>query len=176
MGTQPVHHTTNLQTMCPANFRIPLPFDHNNFGHNHQRNFKVAASPIQVCAGHQAGAESAIHAMCSIFQEENTEGVLLIDASNAFNSLNRQVALHNIQVLCPRASLILINTYRFPSRLLITGGKELLSQEGTTQGDPLSMPFYAVSTHILIMFLRIAFEVVKQVWLADDASAAGKLV
>ena len=104
-------------------------------------DFKVTAGPIQVCAGHQAGAESAIHAMCSIFQDENTEGVLLIDASNAFNSLNRQVALHNIQVLCPRASSILINTYRFPSRLFITGGKELLSQEGTAQGDPLSMPF-----------------------------------
>ena len=53
-------------------------------------DFKVAAGPIQVCAGHQAGAESAIHAMCSTFQEENTEGVLLIDASNAFNSSNRQ--------------------------------------------------------------------------------------
>ena len=73
------------------------------------------AGPIQVCAGHQAGAKSAIHAMSSFFQEENTEGVLLINASNAFNSLNRQVALHNIQVLCSRASLILI-TYRFPSR------------------------------------------------------------
>ena len=60
--------------------------------------------------------------------------------------------------------------------MLITGGKELLSQEGTTQGDPLSMPFYAASTYILIMFLRIAFEDVKQLWLADDASAAGKLV
>ena len=139
-------------------------------------DFKVAAGPIQVCAGHQAGAKSAIYAMCLIFQEEISEGVLLIDASNDFNSLNRQVALHNIQVLCPRASLILINTYRFPSRLFITGGKELLSQEGTTQGDPLSMPFYAVSTYILIMFLRIAFEDVKQMWLAYNASAAGKLV
>ena len=69
-------------------------------------NFTIAACPIQVCADHQAGAESAIHAMCSMFQEENIEEVLLIDASNAFNSLNGQVALHNIQVLCPRASLI----------------------------------------------------------------------
>ena len=113
--------------------------------------------------------------MCSIFQEENTEGVLLIDASNAFNSLNRQVVLHNIQMLCPKASMILMNT--FPSRSFITGGKELLSWEGTRQGDPLSVPFYAVSTFILIMVLRIAaFEDVKQVWLADDASAAGKLV
>ena len=30
--------STILQTMCPANFRIRLTFDHNNFGHNHQRN------------------------------------------------------------------------------------------------------------------------------------------
>ena len=114
-------------------------------------DFKVAASPIQVCAGHQASAKSAIHAMCSTFQEENTEGVLLIDASNVFlNSLNRQVALHNIQILCPRASLILINTYRFPSRLFIPGNKELLSPEGTTQGDPLS-------TVCLFMKCRLTF-------------------
>ena len=38
IGTQPVHHITNLQTMCPANFRIWLPFDHNNIGHDHQQN------------------------------------------------------------------------------------------------------------------------------------------
>ena len=38
MGTQPVHYITNLQTMCPANFRIWLTFDHNNIGHNHQQN------------------------------------------------------------------------------------------------------------------------------------------
>ena len=44
------------------------------------------------------------------------------------------------------------------------------------QGHPLSMPFYAVSTYILIKFLWIAFEDVKRVWLADDASAVGKLV
>ena len=38
MGTKPVHHITNLQTMCQANFRIWLPFDHNNIGHDHQQN------------------------------------------------------------------------------------------------------------------------------------------
>eukprot|EP00794_Sanderia_malayensis_P000855 gene855-147_t len=58
-------------------------------------DFKEAAGPIQVCAGHQAGAESAIHAM--------------------------------------------------------------------------------LSTCMLINRLRIAFQEVKQGWLADDASAGGKL-
>ncbi len=79
--------------------------------------------------------------MQSIFKEENSDGVLLIDAANAFHSLNRQVALHNIQVLCPRASIIFIKTYRNSTRLFISGGGEMLSQEGTTQGDPLAMPF-----------------------------------
>ena len=129
-----------------------------------------------MCAGHKAGAEAAIHAMQSIFLEENSQGVLLIDASNAFNSLNRRVALHNVQILCPRASTILINTYRCPSRLLITGGGEMQSQEGTTQGDPLAMPFYAVSTSLLIALLHSSYDKVRQVWLADDASAARSLI
>ena len=49
-------------------------------------------------AGHEAGAEAAIHAMHQIWDEENTEGILLIDARNAFNSLNRKVALPNILI------------------------------------------------------------------------------
>ena len=49
MRTQPIHHTTNLQTMCPANFRIRLLFDHNNFGHNHQRNSTVPEQIYSAC-------------------------------------------------------------------------------------------------------------------------------
>ena len=58
-----------------------------------------------VCAGHEGGAESVIHAMFSILQEENVEAVLLINASNACNPLNRQVEFNNIRILCPRASV-----------------------------------------------------------------------
>ena len=50
--------------------------------------------------------------MREIFNDEQTEAVILVDASNAFNSLNRQVALHNIRIICPAFSPILINTYR----------------------------------------------------------------
>ena len=41
-----------------------------------KQDFKEAAGPIQVCTGHKAGSEAAIHAMHEIFQEENS----LIDA------------------------------------------------------------------------------------------------
>ena len=49
MGTQPVRHFTNLQTMCPANFRIWLTFDHNNIKHNHQQNSKAPEQVYLTC-------------------------------------------------------------------------------------------------------------------------------
>ena len=138
-------------------------------------DIKEAAGPLQTCAGHGAGAEAAIHAMRTIFESEGTDAVLLIDASNAFNCLNRAVALHNVQVTCPILATYLVNTYRHPTKLFIAGGKTILSMEGTTQGDPLAMPWYSLSTTTLINSLRASTPEVKQVWLADDASAAGKL-
>lgn len=44
---------------------------------------KEAAGPLQVCAGHNAGAEAVIQAMSQVFEEEGIDGILLIDASNA---------------------------------------------------------------------------------------------
>ena len=115
-----------------------------------KEEIKEAAGPLQVCAGHSAGSEAAIHAMGQVFVEEGTDGILLIDASNAFNQMNRSVALHNIQITCKEMSLYIINTYRSSSRLFICGGGEILSQEGTTQGDSLAMPLYSVNTSIMM--------------------------
>ena len=137
-------------------------------------DIQEAAGSRQLCAGQIAGTEAAIHAMRSIYSNEDTKAVLLVDASNAFNSLNRQVGLRNARLLCPSLSKILINTYRDASDLFVDG-QALLSEEGTTQGDPLAMPFYALATLPLIDCLS-DIQDVKQVWYADDASAAGSLL
>ena len=113
--------------------------------------------------------EATVHAMHAIFEADETDGILLIDATNAFNSLNRAAALHNIRILCLIISVFAINTYRIPARLFITGGKEILSAEGTTQGDPLSMGVYALSVQPLITALQTTSST-KQCWFADDAS------
>ena len=55
-----------------------------------------AASCLQLCAGQRAGCEAAVHAMREIFADEGTEGILLVDASNTFNSLSRRAALLNM--------------------------------------------------------------------------------
>ena len=71
--------------------------------------------------------------------------------------------------------LYVINTHRSPSRLFICGGGEILSQEGTTQGDSLAMPWYSVNTSIMIKNLRAHCPMVKQVWLADDSAGGGRI-
>ena len=108
-----------------------------------------ACGCVQLCGGQISGIEAAVHAVRSAFESDGNEALLLADASNAFNSLNRQVALHNIQRICPPLSTILINTYRAPTELFVDGDT-ILSQEGTTQGDPLAMPMYALATIPLI--------------------------
>ena len=96
------------------------------------KDIEQAVGPLQAATGLQGGAEAAIHSMKLIFEQDSTDGVILVDASNAFNSLNRKAALHNIRIICPEFSTVLINTYRLPVRMFIQGGEEILSVEGTT--------------------------------------------
>ena len=56
------------------------------------------AGALQLSAGQDAGVEAVVHAIHDIFSEENTDTVLLIDAENAFDFINREVMLHNIKI------------------------------------------------------------------------------
>ena len=76
--------------------------------------------------------------------DDQTEAVLLVDASNVFNFLNREAAMKNIQSLCPPLAKIVVNTYCNNAPLFIDG-KDIPSQERTTQGDPLAMCINAIA-------------------------------
>ena len=77
------------------------------------------------------------------------------------------------QYICPSISTALANTYRVSSDLFVDNVC-LSSEEGTTQGDPFALPFYALGTIPLIRQLDGAGDV-KHVWYADDALATGSL-
>ena len=131
----------------------------------------------QLCSGLEAGIEAAIHALCDLFDEHKGTGwgVLLVDASNAFNSLNRKAALWNARHLWPRGCRFLFNTYKGSAALILSGSAMLLySKEGVTQGDPLSMAFYALSVLPLIRSLKDIHQW-NQAWYADDANCGGRL-
>ena len=54
---------------------------------------------LQVCAGQDAGCELLIQAMRTIYEDQSAKAVLLVDASNAFNSISGNAFLHNVEVL-----------------------------------------------------------------------------
>ena len=58
----------------------------------------------------------------------------------------------------------------------VSGGGEILSKEGTTQGDPLGMAMFTLSMVPLMRKLKEKCESAMQVWFADDASGGGTLV
>ena len=132
--------------------------------------FQEAAGSLQLCARQECGVEAAIHAMREVFENAEGEGVLLADATNAFNSVNREVFLRNVQHLCPALAPIAINCYRHPASLFVDK-ESLLSREGTTQCDPIAMPLYALAT--LPLLQAVETEGAVQVWYAHDAGAGG---
>ena len=82
-----------------------------------------ATGPTQLCAGQLAGCEAGVHTLHSLFDNFSTEGVLLVDATNAFNQLNRPATLRNIQAICPSLAHILINCYRDPVAMHTSNGE-----------------------------------------------------
>ena len=133
------------------------------------------AGAIQVCAGQSGGCEAAIHGMKDIYDEEDTEGVLLLDARNAFNLMSRATMLENIRRTCPVVYPYAYNCYSIHVRLFVVGGVELKSKEGTTQGDPTSMALYALGLMPLLWKLNSSEETADQVGYADDLQCIRKL-
>ena len=77
----------------------------------------------QLCSGLKAGIEGAVHGLRELCEKKSSDGfgILLVDARNAFNSVNRVTALWNVRVLRPRCSRFLFNTYQGFSSLLVQG-------------------------------------------------------
>ena len=119
-------------------------------------DIQEAARSLQTSTGLKAGAKAAIHAMRTILEDPSTKGIILVDARSTFNSLNRKVALHNIQIACPSFIHILINPCRTSSRMIIIGGADIHSTKGTTQSDNLVMSFCAIATVQIQQLLRIS--------------------
>ena len=129
----------------------------------------MSAGNLQLCGGQKSGAEIAIRAATELFEDDVSHGILQIDANSAFNSLNRKVALHNLRILCPELAIFTNNCYAAPA--FISGGQEIKSTEGTTQGDPTAMAMYAIS----ILPLLDTRSKAKKISFADDFSGVGTI-
>ena len=78
-----------------------------------------AAGLLQCSAGCEAGYEAAVCAIRQCFYANTSDAVLLTDAKNAFNCLNRKVNLENIKILCPLSACFLIKHMQCPTKALL---------------------------------------------------------
>ena len=127
---------------------------------------------MQLCLGQKSGNEHAINSLRHSFDDPENEAILLIDAKNAINVLYKRTALENVKALCPSLHVALEIFYGHPSHLYI-GKLTIMSQEGTTQGDPLAMTMYGIA--ILPVITGLRNDSLAQKWYVDDGSVVGKL-
>ena len=127
------------------------------------------AGSSQLCTGQLCGCDAAIHAVRDLFPLLT---VKLFYSSNAFNSINCQNALHKIRSQCPTLATVVINCYCLNIPLFINSDV-IFSAEGTTQGDPFAMIFYAIG--ILPLIHHLDEKLCSQIWYADDAAACGRI-
>ena len=81
----------------------------------------------------------------SCLNEKFKDALLLIDAKNVFNQMNRNLVFHNISNYYPSFTNAVNNTYREPPELVVEKDT-ILPQEGTTQGNPHSTAIYDIAT------------------------------
>ena len=94
--------------------------------------------------------------MTDSFEDEDNDGVLLLDGLSAFQKLNRKTGLHNNRHLCPPISIVCINFYRAKIILFLGDGRTLWSEEGTTQGCNLAMTMYGLGIIPMICGLDLS--------------------
>ena len=66
----------------------------------------------QTCTWQEGGIESTILAATKVYGLASTDCKLQKDASNTFNTMIRELSLHNAQFVCPKINRYLVNTHR----------------------------------------------------------------
>ena len=101
----------------------------------------------------------------------------LVDSHNGFNELSRLAMLWTVRHRWPAGARFAFNCYKHWAQLLLRQPGEppvtILSREGVTQGDPLSMVLYGITLVPLTKELRAADTGLLSPFYADDAAFDG---
>ena len=120
------------------------------------------------------GTQWSLGALEFLTQEAEPSGTKLVDARNGFNDLSRLPMLWTVQHRWPAGTRFVFNCYRHWAQLLLRQPGEppvtILSREGVTQGDPLSMVLYRITCAPLAEELRAAKPWLLSPFYADGAA------
>ena len=134
-------------------------------------------SPLQVGVGIPGGCEAIVHSLASLLNDcsipPESRCTLLVDFSNAFNSIDRGLMFEEARARIPSMSSWLECCYG-SQPVLFLGEHTILSCCGVQQGDPLGPLGFVVALHPIVE--RIKREVpglLLNSWYLDDGTLCG---
>ena len=147
-----------------------------------EANILESALGVEVdgeCMGEEEG-EGILRSLGAIefmTQDSEPSRTMLIDSCNRFNKLIPLEMLWTVRHHWQAGARFAFNFYKHWAQLLLRQTGELpvtiLSREGFTQGDPLSMVFYRITLVPLAEQLRAADPGILSPFYADDAAFIG---
>ena len=122
------------------------------------------------------GCEAIVHSVSQILEDmslpSTSECTLLLDFSNAFNSISRACILEEVRAKIP--TLAAWVECRYSSQLLHFGDYTILSSCGMQQGDPLGPLLFSLTLHSIVESIkREVPDLNIDAWYLDDGTLCG---
>ena len=132
-------------------------------------------SPHQLGVGVRGGCEAIVHTVRRALDENPDLWCLQADFQNAFNLIDRGIALEEVERVFPEVLAWVTTCYGQPSQLLF-GETSIWSQLGVHQGDPLAALIFSLVLHPLVLAIQERVPTIKlNAWYLDDGTMVGKV-
>ena len=122
----------------------------------------------------RGGCEAITHTVRQALKTDPSLWCLQADFVNAFNLVDRGVALEEVARHFPEILAWVKTCYGQPSHLLF-GVTSILSQLGVHQGDPLAALIFSLVLHPLVIAIQERVPTITvNSWFLDDGTAVGR--
>ena len=132
-------------------------------------------APLQLGVGVRGGCEAIVHAASQAMSSVDDDWcwTLLLDFSNAFNSINREAMFVEFRRRLPGLSAWI--EYCYSGQPLLHLGKDVIhSCSGVQQGDPLGPLGFALTLHPIIERIKADVQsTTMNAWYLDDGTIMG---
>ena len=139
--------------------------------------FMQYLTPHQLGVGVKVDCESIVHSISHTLEDSklpaNEKWTLLVDFSNAFNSISRAHMFEEFRSHIPSLSAWIENCYG-SQPVLYLGTNTILSCSGVQQGDPLGPLGFALKLHPIVTRIKEEIPDLKvNAWYLDDGTLCG---
>ena len=134
-------------------------------------------SPLQVGVGITVGCESIVHSVVSLQEDPNippeSRCSLLVDFSNAFNSVDRGCMFQEVRSRIPSMAAWVESCYG-SQPLLYLGDDKIFRSCGVQQDDPLGPLCFAPTLHPVVEQIKMEVPgLLINAWYLDDGTLCG---